>query len=86
PDAFVKIAQAAGKNAWAAFKALSDDKVASLFEKYTGEFVQIAQATGENAGWAFSSLSNPTIAEMFSKDPEQAIRNFKELAPAPSHR
>jgi hypothetical protein len=72
--ALPKIAQAAGKDAGWAFKALSNDKIADLFTKYPSEFVQIAQATGEAASWAFMALSNDKIAGLFASHAPEFVQ------------
>jgi len=63
----VEIAKAAGSgiSASGALFALSDDKVAELFVKYTPQFVEIAKSAGNGVWGAFSALSNDKIAKDF---------------------
>ncbi len=67
PQQFVQIARATRKDAWWAFRALSNDKIADFFVKDPNRLIdafrEITKAFGESTGVVFSPILNDKIAD-----------------------
>jgi len=73
PDAFVKIAQAAGEFTASAFQAQrASHRVRGAASLAAGEFTASA----------FQALSNPQLAALFIKDPDLVIKSFSKIIKA----